>query len=94
MEVYIMYETPKRGQKGYEHHKIAHRVQRSLKNYIFRIGRLFSPFGLFIGKLLWKRKLSKEKLTSKPVEAESKKQEYERDKAQAQAIVRSYISIR
>jgi len=89
-----MYETPKRGQKNYNHLKNTHRVQRSLKNYIFRIGRLFSPFGSFIGKLIWKRKPSKEKLTSKPREAESKKHEYESDKAQAQAMVRSYISIR
>ncbi len=88
-----MYETPKHGQKGYKHHKSINRVQKSFKSYIFRIERLFSLFGLF-GKLTWKRKPSKEKLTSKPVETESKKHEYESDKAKTQAIVRSYISIR
>lgn len=62
-----MYETPKSGQKGYKHLKNAHRVQRSLRNYIFRIGRLFSLFGSFIGKLIRNRKSSKEALTSKTV---------------------------
>ncbi|MFX0196911.1 MAG: hypothetical protein ACFFCW_12355 [Candidatus Hodarchaeota archaeon] len=89
-----MFETPKRGQNGYKYHKNTHRVQKSLRNYIFRIRRIFSLTSSFLGKLIWTRKSSKEILSSKPVEAESKKYEYENNKTQAQAMVRSYISIR
>ncbi len=89
-----MFETPKRDQRGFKYHKNTYRVQKSLRNYILQIGRIFSFFGLFLGKLIWKRKPIKEKLTSKLVEVKSKKYEYENDKTQAQAMVRSYISIR
>lgn len=56
--------------------------------------RLNSFLRSMLGSLKWKRKLSKEELTTKNEEIERKKHEHESHQAQTQAIIRSYISIR